>query len=64
MAIFLINKKGDILRCNEKGKTPWGTYSTMGTKGLLRYTACSKVRKAIDNCGIFLYLTLSLIQCK
>ena len=63
IAIFIIPKNcRDVLWMHSKRKSPWGFSSTMGTKGLLRYTACSKVRKAIDNCGIFLYLTLSPTQ--
>ena len=54
IAIFIIPKNcRDVLWMHSKRKSPWGFSSTMGTKGLLRYTACSKVRKAIDNCGIF-----------
>ena len=54
IAIFVIPKNcRDVLWMHSKRKSPWGFSSTMGTKGLLRYTACSKVRKAIDNCGIF-----------
>ena len=54
IAIFIVPKNcRDVLWMHSKRKSPWGFSSTMGTKGLLRYTACSKVRKAIDNCGIF-----------
>ena len=63
IAIFVIPKNcRDVLWMHSKRKSPWGFSSTMGTKGLLRYTACSKVRKAIDNCGIFPQVTLRIIQ--
>ena len=63
IAIFIIPKNcRDVLWMHSKRKSPWGFSSTMGTKGLLRYTACSKVRKAIDNCGIFPQVTLRIIQ--